>query len=53
VEVKYREKPGLSAAAGAARAQPGRPVVMATKNTLHVGEHYTLLPAHTLLWALG
>lgn len=53
VEVKYREKPGLSAAAGAARAQPGRPVVMATKNTLHIGEHYTLLPAHTLLWALG
>ncbi|MGH2878540.1 MAG: ATP-binding protein [Solirubrobacteraceae bacterium] len=53
VEVKYREHPSLSAAAAAARVQPGRPVVMATKDTLRVSEHYTLLPAHTLLWALG
>ncbi|HEX3691990.1 MAG TPA: ATP-binding protein [Solirubrobacteraceae bacterium] len=53
VEVKYRELPGLTAAAAAARAQPGRPVVMATRSTLHVAEGYTLLPAHTLLWALG
>lgn len=53
VEVKYRETAGLSAAAAAARAQPGRPVVMATKRELRVGERYTLLPAHTLLWALG
>jgi predicted AAA+ superfamily ATPase len=53
VEVKYREQPGLSAAAAAARSHPGRPTVLATKNTLLLGEHYTLLPAHTLLWALG
>ncbi len=53
VEVKYRENPSLSAAAGAARAQPGRPVLMATKNTLRIGQNYTLVPAHTLLWALG
>lgn len=53
VEVKYREHPGLSAAAAAARAQPGRPVAMATKSTLSVHENYTLLPAHMLLWALG
>jgi predicted AAA+ superfamily ATPase len=53
VEVKYRENPSLSAAAAAARAQPGRPVAMATKNTLLVSDRYTLLPAHTLLWALG
>ncbi|MGH2912775.1 MAG: ATP-binding protein [Solirubrobacteraceae bacterium] len=53
VEVKYRENPSLSAAAAAARAQPGRPATMATKNTLRVSESYTLLPAHTLLWALG
>jgi len=53
VEVKYREDPGLSAAAAAARAHPGRPVVMATKDTLRVADRYTLLPAHTLLWALG
>ncbi|HEY7962300.1 MAG TPA: ATP-binding protein [Solirubrobacteraceae bacterium] len=53
VEVKYREQPGLSAASAAARSHPGRPVVVATKNTLSVAERYTLLPAHTLLWALG
>jgi predicted AAA+ superfamily ATPase len=53
VEVKYREDPGLSAAAAAARAHPGRPVAMATRRTLSVGDRYTLLPAHTLLWALG
>ena len=53
VEVKYRERPGLAAADAAARSHPGRPAVLATKNTLHFGERYTLLPAHTLLWALG
>jgi uncharacterized protein len=53
VEVKYRENPSLSAAAAAARAHPGRPVVMATKSMFRVAEHYTLVPAHTLLWALG
>ncbi|HEX5308395.1 MAG TPA: DUF4143 domain-containing protein [Solirubrobacteraceae bacterium] len=53
IEVKHQEHPSLSAASAAARAQPGRPVVMATKSTLSVHESYTLLPAHTLLWALG
>jgi predicted AAA+ superfamily ATPase len=53
VEVKYRESPSLSAAAAAARAHPGRPVVMATKSVHRVAERYSLLPAHTLLWALG
>ncbi len=53
VEVKYRESPGLSAAAAAARAHPGRPVVMATKSAYRVAERYSLVPAHTLLWALG
>lgn len=53
VEVKYRESPSLSAAAAAARAHPGRPVVMATKSVYRVAERYSLLPAHTLLWALG
>jgi hypothetical protein len=53
VEVKYRERPGLAAANAAARSHPGRPTVLASRNTLHVGERYTLLPAHTLLWALG
>ena len=53
VEVKYREHPTLSAAAAAARAHPGRPVVMVTKNALQIAERYTLIPAHMLLWALG
>jgi hypothetical protein len=54
VEVKYREHPPRSpAAAAAARAHPGRPVLVATKNTLSATDHYTLLSAHTLLWALG
>jgi predicted AAA+ superfamily ATPase len=52
VEVKYREDPSLSAAA-AARAHPARPVLMATKSMSRAAERYTLLPAHTLLWALG
>jgi uncharacterized protein len=53
VEVKYSEHPALSAAAAAARAHPGRPTAMATKSLYRPGERYTLLPAHTLLWALG
>jgi hypothetical protein len=53
VEVKYRENPGLSAAAAAARAHPARPVVIATERDFRVAEHYALMPAHTLLWALG
>jgi predicted AAA+ superfamily ATPase len=53
VEVKYHRDPGTSAAAAAARAHPGRPVVMATKDLLHRTDRYALVPAHLLLWALG
>jgi predicted AAA+ superfamily ATPase len=53
VEVKYREHPPLSAAAAAARAHPGRPAALVTKDVYRPGERYTLVPAHTLLWALG
>ncbi len=53
VEVKYSEHPSLSAASAAARAHPGRPTAMATKSTYQPGDLYTLVPAHTLLWALG
>ena len=53
VEVKYRRDPGTTAAAAAARAHPGRPVVMATKELLRHAERYSLVPAHLLLWALG
>ncbi len=53
VEVKYRENPSLSAAVAAARAHPARPVVLVTKSLHRVAERYSVLPAHTLLWALG
>ena len=53
VEVKYRDDPPATAAAAAARAHPGRPVLLATKSTLRTTDAYTLIPAHTLLWALG
>ncbi|HUN78113.1 MAG TPA: ATP-binding protein [Solirubrobacteraceae bacterium] len=53
VEVKYRANPGTSPASAAARAHPGRPVVMATRDLLRHEERYSLVPAHLLLWALG
>lgn len=53
VEVKYRRDPGTAAAAGAARAHPGRPVVMATRDALQFTDRYALVPASLLLWALG
>jgi hypothetical protein len=53
VEVKYRRKIDLRAAAGVAKAHPGRPAVIATQDDLLFGGAYTLVPAHLLLWALG
>jgi predicted AAA+ superfamily ATPase len=53
VEVKYQNNPGLGAGAAAAKAHPGRPVVMTTKQHLDFRENYTLVPASLLLWALG
>lgn len=53
VEVKYQNSPGLGAAAAAAKAHPGQPVVMATKQHLDVHADYTRVPASLLLWALG
>lgn len=53
VEVKYRNNPGLAPAAAAAKAHPGRPVVMATKQHLDFHPAYSRIPASLLLWALG
>ncbi len=53
VEVKYQNNPGLGAAAAAAKAHPGRPIVMTTKQHLDFRADYTLIPASLLLWALG
>ena len=41
------------AAQRASQAHPGRPAVIATQEDLLFADGYTLLPAHTLLWALG
>ena len=53
VEVKYQRHVDLRTASGVARAHPARPVVIATEDELLFADGYTLLPAHTLLWALG
>lgn len=53
VEVKYRNRIDLRNASGIARAHRGRPVVIATRDELRFADDYALIPAHTLLWALG
>jgi uncharacterized protein len=53
VEVKYQRQIDLRKIAGVAKAHPGRPAVIATQDDLLLTDAYTLLPAHTLLWALG
>jgi uncharacterized protein len=53
VEVKYQRQIDLRSAAGVAKAHPGRPAVIATQEDLLLTDAYTLIPAHTLLWALG
>jgi predicted AAA+ superfamily ATPase len=53
VEVKYQRQIDLRQIAGVAKAHPGRPAVIATQDELLLTDAYTLLPAHTLLWALG
>jgi hypothetical protein len=53
VEVKYRNRIDLRSASGAAKAHPGRPVVIATRSELRLTDAYALIPAATLLLALG
>jgi len=53
VEVKYRNNVDLRVGAATARAQPGRPAVIATKDQMLFRDDYTLVPAALLLWALG
>lgn len=53
VEVKYRNRIDLRSATGVARAHPGRPAILATRDDLVLTDTYALIPAHTLLWALG
>jgi len=53
VEVKYRSHIDRRGPAAIARAHPGRPVVVASKDDLCFTDAYSLVPAHLLLWALG
>lgn len=53
VEVKYRSNPDRRAAAGLARAFPGRPSVLVTVDDLEHRADADLVPAHLFLWALG
>jgi hypothetical protein len=53
VEVKYQSQIDLRSAAAAAKAHPGRPAVIATRDDLLFADGYTLVPTHQLLWALG
>lgn len=53
VEVKFANRIDLRGAHGVARAHPGRPAVIATRDELRFAEDFLLVPAHLLLWALG
>ena len=53
VEVKYRSNPDRRAAAGMARAFPGRPAALVTLDSLEQRSDADLIPAHLFLWALG
>jgi predicted AAA+ superfamily ATPase len=53
VEVKYQRNIDMRGIAGIARALPGRPAVIATRDQLRFRESHALIPAHLLLWALG
>jgi uncharacterized protein len=52
-EVKYRNRIDLRSASGIAKAHPERPVVIVTRDELRFSDAYALIPAHSLLWALG
>ncbi|HET7052944.1 MAG TPA: ATP-binding protein [Solirubrobacterales bacterium] len=53
VEVKYQSNPDRRAAAGIARAFPGRPAALVTIDSLEQRDDADLIPAHLFLWALG
>lgn len=53
IEVKYQSNPDRRAAAGIARAFPGRPAALVTIDTLEQRDDADLIPAHLFLWALG
>jgi predicted AAA+ superfamily ATPase len=53
VEVKWQRNPSVTAATGAARAHPGRPVVLATLDMERTSRTWSAVPVPALLWALG
>jgi predicted AAA+ superfamily ATPase len=52
-EVADWTKISRNKATGPGRSLPGRPAVVATRNELEFTEHYNLVPAALLLWALS
>lgn len=53
VEVKYQTAPDLRKASALARAFPGRPAVVVTRDLLDHRNAYALVPTSLFLWALG
>lgn len=53
VEVKYQRNPRAITGRTIARTLPGRPAIIATKDTLELNESFAMLPSAMLLWALG
>ena len=53
LEVKYQRRIDRRAAVAVSRAFPGRPAVIATRDTLDLRDAYQLVPASLLLWVLS
>lgn len=53
VEVKYQRNPRANVGRTIERTLPGRPAIIATKDTFELNERFAMLPSAMLLWALG
>lgn len=53
LEVKHRERIDRRSIQGILKALPGRPLIVATKDTLEYRERFALVPSALVLWALG
>jgi hypothetical protein len=53
LKFRYRSKIDRRTAAAMARAFPGRPAVLVTRDQLESRPDADLVPAHLFLWALG
>ena len=53
VEVKYQSRAGAGDTLVMRNAFPGRPAVLATRDTFALEDDYLMLPAELLLWVVG